>query len=1109
MGMETVGKSILENIFGDLVSAVTNGTKVNIQQYMLEKHFLNCGEVLQHFENSREDSFGEAIRLVFSKENLQAIYGKLKREPGYDINAFLRQELSEICLEYDIEADVFIESFIKMFNECIYIYDKELYREIYQGEWRREEENQHNIMMSQLASMVKFVEERLGFQKNNENIPLLSNTDEVQWQEDSEAEDIWLQWDLKAPGGRGIYTTEDQKRDRLLQLTLHWKEERLKVPFWYILPVNKRDVLKIYTYDEELLYSTESAILEELFEFAFELVWRYEMGFISYSIRLLSEIRKIWDKIPFETMNSEKKEQWFYMGQALLRDYREDLDLESWNTVYKCLWEKRDVRKNGTDELLLEKVKMLFMQMKIAETKEMLVKFQCNKLEHGVRLQIAGLKAECGLLSDSRQDLYDLEKDLLYTIQSDSNKGNYVQYKSILSCVYYMLSFVSQALEPFEHGDELKELWRKNSKYSRYFDFDSEKQNFAKKLYRNLKKEKKSENFEINIESKTIIFTENRFTETYDFFRVLDRIAIPLHIGYTRLLDDDESDFMKELLENYQYIGWYMLLRFGNTKTIENLLGRRECIILNVNNEESLRKAFDYVYNSVNNNLAGIQGMDRQQHGNAYDHILLNGLEILKRLSSTANVIEQKKLINLMCRIIDMDVVNENRVLDKWIRHIMNVTEDRVKAVMLNELLTCSVKERTHREYERPVDPFDVFPIFIEAKHFYQNADIEPDIVDHMIRRAASSEKEKRYFVPRIGQMAEWDLLSEAQREEFAALLWENVTDELSMPYSDSYFTDVFLNWPSPVEMDVVKRVKRKLLDTNNFEQIKKRQLSSMTFGDSVYLQDIQNLNRNEVDFWEKEELELLINGLLDCWKILKVQFTEYTHSEFYRDEFLSRAKSLLRTIFSFSRKQIQKVDISIITNLRNMIDEMREYNIDALELEVLIVSEKELIQTEKKIISGLRLVDCGKVLSAVYAAEKILYECYDTSSFYRILKEVIVLCLYGKEPGTEYCLNAIRNILYLNKDIKLSKNILNMLYEILDNIDKKTNYEQNLGKQESEIKKIIKIRMACAGLAYQLFKYEKRRNIPESFAVSNWKDICRGKKSLKEFVEVKKYWLE
>lgn len=1109
MGMETVGKSILENIFGDLVSAVTNGTKVNIQQHMLEKHFLNCGEVLQHFENSREDSFGEAIRLVFSKENLQAIYGKLKREPGYDINAFLRQELREICLEYDIEADVFIESFIKMFNECIYIYDKELYREIYQGEWRREEENQHNIMMSQLASMVKFVEERLGFQKNNENIPLLSNTDEAQWQEDSEAEDIWLQWDLKAPVGRGIYTTEAQKRDRLLQLTVHWKEERLKAPFWYILPVNKRDVLKIYTYDEELLYSTESAILEELFDFAFELVWRYEMGFISYSIRLLSEIRKIWDKIPFETMNSEKKEQWFYIGQALLRDYREDLDLDNWNTVYKCLWEKRDVRKNGTDELLLEKVKMLFMQMKIAETKEVLVKFQCNKLEHGVRLQIAGLKAECGLLLDSRQDLYDLEKDLLFAIQSDSNKGNYVQYKSILSSVYYMLSFVSQALEPFEHGDELKEVWGKISRYSRYFDFDSEKQKFAKKLYRSLKKEKKSENFEINIESKTIIFTENRFSETYDFFRVLDRIAIPLHIGYTRLLDDDESDFMKELLENYQYIGWYMLLRFGNTKTIENLLGRRECIILNVNNEESLRKAFDYVYNSVNNNLVGIQGMDRHQHGNAYDHILLNGLEILKRLSSTANVIEQKKLINLMCRIIDMDVVNENRVLDKWIRHIMNVTEDRVKAVMLNELLNCSVKERTHSEYERPVDPFDVFPIFIEAKHFYQKADIEPDIVDHMIRRAASSEKEKRYFVPRIGQMAEWDLLSEAQREEFAALLWENVMDELSMPYSDYYFTDVFLNWPSPVEMDVVKRVKRKLLDTNNFEQIKKRQLSSMTFGDSVYLQDIQNLNRNEVDFWEKEELELLINGLLDCWEILKVQFTEYTHSEFYRDEFLSRAKALLRTIFSFSRKQIQQVDISIITNLRNMIDEMREYDIEALELEVLIVSEKELIQTEKKIISGLRLVDCGKVLSAVYAAEKILYECYDTPSFYRILKEVIALCLYGKEPGTEYCLNVIRNILYLDKDIKLSKNILDMLYEILDNIDKKTNYAQNLGKQESEIKKIIKIRMACAGLAYQLFKYEKRKNIPESFAVSNWKDICRGKKSLKEFVEVKKYWLE
>lgn len=73
---------------------------------------------------------------------------------------------------YDIKADVFIESFIKMFNECIYIYDKELYWEIYQG--------------SDVAK------------KNSENIPLLSNTDEAQWQEDSEAEAIWLKWNLNS-----------------------------------------------------------------------------------------------------------------------------------------------------------------------------------------------------------------------------------------------------------------------------------------------------------------------------------------------------------------------------------------------------------------------------------------------------------------------------------------------------------------------------------------------------------------------------------------------------------------------------------------------------------------------------------------------------------------------------------------------------------------------------------------------------------------------------------------------------------------------------------------------------------------------------------------------
>ena len=69
--------------------------------------------------------------------------------------------------------------------------------------------------------------------------------------------------------------------------------------------------------------------------------------------------------------------------------------------------------------------------------------------------------------------------------------------------------------------------------------------------------------------------------------------------------------------------------------------------------------------------------------------------------------------------------------------------------------------------------------------------------------------------------------------------------------------------------------------------------------------------------------------------------------------------------------------------------------------------------------------------------------------------------------------------------------------------------YINNIEKSEKEIKDIIRTRIACAGLSYQIYKYEKRKSIDHAPEVLNWKEICIGKKSSAEFVEVRKVWFE
>lgn len=157
----------------------------------------------------------------------------------------------------------------------------------------------------------------------------------------------------------------------------------------------------------------------------------------------------------------------------------------------------------------------------------------------------------------------------------------------------------------------------------------------------------------------------------------------------------DESDFILNLIDDHPYIGWYMLLRLGESDTTKATLTRRECIEIIRKDGSYARNIFSYVYKAVDITVGNIQEKADSIFGTAYEHILLNGLEILSRFASIANITEQKKLVVLMIKIIDADVVRRFRVLNDWIRQVMNVLDERVKISMLNELLQCSGEKKS------------------------------------------------------------------------------------------------------------------------------------------------------------------------------------------------------------------------------------------------------------------------------------------------------------------------------------------------------------------------------------------------------------------------------
>ena len=57
----------------------------------------------------------------------------------------------------------------------------------------------------------------------------------------------------------------------------------------------------------------------------------------------------------------------------------------------------------------------------------------------------------------------------------------------------------------------------------------------------------------------------------------------------------DESDFILNLIDDHPYIGWYMLLRLGESDTTKATLTRRECIEI-IRKDEVMHETYFLMY---------------------------------------------------------------------------------------------------------------------------------------------------------------------------------------------------------------------------------------------------------------------------------------------------------------------------------------------------------------------------------------------------------------------------------------------------------------------------------------------------------------------------------
>lgn len=1078
----------------------------------LEASFCECGGFLSHFENDG-DSFGQAVLLVFSQENLLDLYHQLKNETGYNYRQFIESKLEVICDQYNIDAGHFITFFADLFFDSVYKTDKALAQEMFLGEQREEinrnfkqsHENEEAIMSMMRETLAAIKSQK---QEKDEKAELIENSAaNTQVQSETilatlkqQAEQA-LSWELKYPKLDIYWSNEEKRLSALKELTEQWKRERESAPAWFVLPYSKRSTLRSYTRHEDLLYTCKSASSKERFDFAYELIWRYEHAFLSYDIQFVKSVRDIFDSYDFED-GMDYKSHWFELGLFLLREYREELDVNNWNAVYGQLKKESEAYYDGDARLKFEHIKFLFAQMRISDTCRFLAGFTCKNDSFEMRLQIVGIKAECGYLDKAYEELLQLENDLRKYEEDAVRAG------SLLGLLYCMKSFLFQAINPFGNDDTLQTIWKQESLYNPFFDFSKEQLYFSRDLNQSRKKDFKTEPFDITCTNRTIIYGSNVHHENYDFYRLLDISCLPLHINFIRLLEEDISDFVSVLIRQFHYIGWQILMRLGSNKTAENLLTRKELSKLLTAGTSTLYDAFDFVYKAVDDDVDIVMSLPESQHGNAYSHILDNGIFLLQYLSCVVDRSRQKRLLDLMCKVIDADVVKGPRVLNRWISDIMKVTDEHAKAECLNELLNCSSKERQDYGNENSLDPFDVFASFERVQHLYEKTYVKPDMIDSLLEKAEKDEHEKKHIIPRLEQLYRINRLDDVQKKRFAEVLWKDVP-EGALPLEGSYYPSFFLQCPAPDGVDVIRNIKSNLLDISQFKAVCEKELSAFSFGSYPLWDKIKGVNYKGADFWTVDEVEALIKEFINYWEALKKNYEKVSRKEFYEDEFASRVRAFISVVASFNRSQMLKTSKAVRERLLEVAEEIQGYGICSIQLSVLATDDGNLAMFESSLIHGLRSSNKNEADAAVGASEILIMNSYGTAATDTVLREIMLLCLYRKEPGLHHALNVLHNFLYRNSDIVLHDADIKLLQESLGAIASQTKYDRFYQCSEEDFRNNILTRISCAGLAYQFYLYEERCGIGHSETVLEWRDICIGDKSASEFAEVRRRWLE
>ena len=595
------------------------------------------------------------------------------------------------------------------------------------------------------------------------------------------------------------------------------------------------------------------------------------------------------DGMPFQcASHSEIVEAWLEIAFGLLREARETYNALKWKGIKEKIDKVVSANSTGEDRCHYEEVLWRICNVERSEAKRVLAKWNPSTNSPLSAMWKAGLLAELDELVEARSVL---QAALISTRNALLQQGQNIELLSIEGWCTYLLFSVEIGLDFTSHASLRQEFLARWTELKAWdCDPRSTKDYFDEALSGPPPTPRSGKIIVRGFDAGERMISHHwsgdhigPWLPAFAYIRLFEQVGIPLRLPQLNISGEALRSACEWVAPLIGYWSLAILARAGKTKELkeDKFMSRTGVATMQ---PEIAQRLHQWGIDALTREIGALGG--RIERGSAQESLLEILPELLSRLAFKVDALDVEKAFQLALQFHRAPGIRSHTRLhetcEPWFRRIFDAATERQLLEWLPSLIRAPFfDEGAHSVISQQnawPDPMQHFPSGRVRMAAETESDLRPAIqaaTDWLLMRAQSESGEvRRRIFARLLAVYDAKLMTTEQKDDLGALMWANVpaNDLPDLPLV--YFS--FLHLPHPHEIDVIARIRTKILELTPIKSDPNGTLrfAQSAWGESMVLEvamatkpivQLTDEVKGLID-WSQEEAKSLWLKSLDWW---------------------------------------------------------------------------------------------------------------------------------------------------------------------------------------------------------------------------------------------------